>query len=93
MFQEDYVFQYLDFISKQHISRVLLPDTLGVLTPEKTSTYLNLIINAWETNQVLKPKSFVENISKFVPKYFNLDQQDSHECLMYILDYLHKALS
>lgn len=56
-------------------------------------SYLNLIINAWETNQVLKPKSFVENISKFVPKYFKLDQQDSHECLMYVLDYLHKALS
>lgn len=56
-------------------------------------SYLNLVINAWDTNQVLKPKSFVENISKFVPKYFNLDQQDSHECLMYILEYLHKALS
>ena len=55
-------------------------------------SYLNLLINAWETNQVLKPKSFVENISKFVPKYFNLDQQDSHECLMYILEYLHKAI-
>ena len=56
-------------------------------------SYLNLIINAWDVNQVLKPKSFVENISKFVPKYFNLDQQDSHECLMYILEYMHKALS
>ena len=42
-YSQDYVFQYLDFISKQNISRVLLPDTLGVLTPEKTSTYLNLI--------------------------------------------------
>jgi ubiquitin carboxyl-terminal hydrolase 8 len=56
-------------------------------------SYLNLIINAWDTNQVLKPKSFVENISKFIPKYFKLDQQDSHECLMYILDLMHKALS
>jgi ubiquitin carboxyl-terminal hydrolase 8 len=56
-------------------------------------SYLNLIINAWETNQVLKPKSFVENISKFVPKYFALEQQDSHEFLMYTLDLMHKALS
>lgn len=56
-------------------------------------SYLNFIINAWDTNQVLKPKSFVENMSKFVKKYFNLDQQDSHECLMYILEYMHKALS
>lgn len=56
-------------------------------------SYLNLIINIWETNQVLKPKSIVENMSKFVPKYFTLDQQDSHECLMYILDLLHKGIS
>jgi ubiquitin carboxyl-terminal hydrolase 8 len=56
-------------------------------------SYLNLIINIWETNQVLKPKSIVENMSKFVPKYFTLDQQDSHECLMYLLDLLHKGMS
>jgi ubiquitin carboxyl-terminal hydrolase 8 len=56
-------------------------------------SYLNLIINAWEKNQILKPKSFVENISKFVKKYFTLEQQDSHECLMYTLDILHKGIS
>lgn len=56
-------------------------------------SYLNLIINIWETNQVLKPKSFVENMSKFIKKYFTLEQQDSHECLMYILDFLHTGLS
>ncbi len=42
---EEYVFQYLDFITKQPISRVLLPDTLGVLTPEKTFNYINKIKN------------------------------------------------
>lgn len=56
-------------------------------------SYINLMINIWEQNQTLKPKSFVENISKFVNKYFTLQQQDSHECLMYILDFLHKGLS
>ena len=56
-------------------------------------SYVNLLINIWETNQLLKPKSFVENMSKFIKKYFNLHQQDSHECLMYILDILHKGLS
>lgn len=55
-------------------------------------SYLNLLINIWDTNQVLKPKSFVENISKFIKKYFTLEQQDSHECLMYILDFLHIGL-
>jgi ubiquitin carboxyl-terminal hydrolase 8 len=56
-------------------------------------SYINLMINIWEKNQTLKPKSFVENISKFVKKYFTLQQQDSHECLIYILDLLHKGLS
>jgi ubiquitin carboxyl-terminal hydrolase 8 len=55
-------------------------------------SYINLIINIWEQNQTLKPKSFVENISKFVNKYFTLQQQDSHECLIYILDLLHRGL-
>jgi ubiquitin carboxyl-terminal hydrolase 8 len=56
-------------------------------------SYLNLLVNIWDTNQLLKPKSFVENMSKFVGKYFTLEQQDSHECLMYILDILHRGLS
>jgi ubiquitin carboxyl-terminal hydrolase 8 len=57
------------------------------------SSYVNLLENIWESNQLLKPKSFVENISKFIKKYYNLTQQDSHECLMYVLDLLHKGLS
>ena len=41
---ETYVFDYLDFLSVQNIERVLLPDTLGILTPEKTANYLKKII-------------------------------------------------
>lgn len=44
---EDYVFEYLDFLATQPIERVLLPDTLGVLTPEKTAEYLNKIIKRY----------------------------------------------
>jgi D-citramalate synthase len=36
---EEYVFQYLDFLTKQHVDRILLPDTLGVLTPSETYEY------------------------------------------------------
>jgi D-citramalate synthase len=32
----DYVFQYLDFLAGQPVKRILLPDTLGVLTPSET---------------------------------------------------------
>ncbi|WP_394353133.1 beta/alpha barrel domain-containing protein [Mucilaginibacter humi] len=31
-----YVYQYLDFITKQPVKRIMLPDTLGVLTPMET---------------------------------------------------------
>ena len=44
---EDYVFEYIDFLATQPIERVLLPDTLGVLTPEKTAEYLNKIIKRY----------------------------------------------
>jgi D-citramalate synthase len=44
---EDYVFEYLDFLATQPIERILLPDTLGVLIPEKTAEYLNKIIKRY----------------------------------------------
>jgi D-citramalate synthase len=44
---EAYVFRFLDFLATQPIARILLPDTLGVLTPEKTALYLNSIIKRY----------------------------------------------
>jgi D-citramalate synthase len=43
----DYVFKYLDFLSKLPIQRILLPDTLGVLSPKETYDYISLIINKY----------------------------------------------
>jgi D-citramalate synthase len=40
---KDYVFEFLDFLTTQPISRILLPDTLGVLTPSDTRDYLSEI--------------------------------------------------
>lgn len=42
-----YVFQYLDFIVTQPIKRVLLPDTLGILTHTETFTYLSEIVHKY----------------------------------------------
>lgn len=39
----EYVYQYLSFLATQPIERILLPDTLGVLTPSETFTYLSAI--------------------------------------------------
>ncbi len=36
----DYVYQYLDFLQSQSIRRILLPDTLGILTPTETLSYI-----------------------------------------------------
>jgi D-citramalate synthase len=44
---EGYVFEYLDFLVTQPIKRILLPDTLGILTPEKTALYLNKILKRY----------------------------------------------
>lgn len=43
----EYVFQYLDFLTKQPIERVLLPDTLGVLTPRETFNFLDSIVKRY----------------------------------------------
>ncbi len=40
---EDYVYSYLDFLTKQPVKRILLPDTLGVLTPCEVYKYITAI--------------------------------------------------
>jgi len=39
----DYVFQYLDFLVTQPVKRIMLPDTLGVLTPGETFKFITTI--------------------------------------------------
>ncbi|AYN68185.1 2-isopropylmalate synthase [Euzebyella marina] len=42
---KEYVFAFLDFLSSQPVKRVLLPDTLGILTHNEVSDYLTEIIS------------------------------------------------
>ncbi|MDT0607716.1 alpha-isopropylmalate synthase regulatory domain-containing protein [Croceitalea rosinachiae] len=44
---EDYVFQFLDFLAEQPIKRILLPDTLGVITHTETFDFLDKIIKRY----------------------------------------------
>lgn len=44
---KEYVFNFLDFLSTQPIERILLPDTLGILSPSKTFDYLSEIITRY----------------------------------------------
>lgn len=43
----EYVFQYLDFLTQQSIERVLLPDTLGVLTPKESYDFIYAIVQRY----------------------------------------------
>ena len=43
----EYVLQYLDFIAEQPVKRVMLPDTLGVLTPQETHDYIATLRNRY----------------------------------------------
>ncbi|UBM57404.1 2-isopropylmalate synthase [Marinilongibacter aquaticus] len=44
---QDYVFQHLDFSTKLPIKRILLPDTLGVLTPDETYTFVKALVEKY----------------------------------------------
>jgi D-citramalate synthase len=43
----DYVFQYLDFLVTQPIKRIMLPDTLGVLTHNETYEFISKIVGKY----------------------------------------------
>ncbi len=44
---EDYVFQFIDFLSTQNVERVLLPDTLGVLTPGESFNFFKKVVDKY----------------------------------------------
>jgi D-citramalate synthase len=45
----DYVFQFLDFLATQQVARILLPDTLGVLTPAETKEFFSKTTTKYPT--------------------------------------------
>lgn len=40
---KDYVLEFLDFLSTQPVKRIMLPDTLGVLTPKESYDFVKVI--------------------------------------------------
>ncbi|MCF2495893.1 alpha-isopropylmalate synthase regulatory domain-containing protein [Dyadobacter chenhuakuii] len=43
----EYVFQSLDFLVTQPVKRILLPDTLGILTPSESYTFVKSIVDRY----------------------------------------------
>ncbi len=46
----DYVFKYLDFLTKQAVKRIMLPDTLGVLQPSEVFDFISQTIKKYPKN-------------------------------------------
>jgi (R)-citramalate synthase len=44
---KEYVFQYLDFLTKQPVKRIMLPDTLGILIPSEVAEYVGEIVQRY----------------------------------------------
>ncbi|KAA0990790.1 alpha-isopropylmalate synthase regulatory domain-containing protein [Dyadobacter aurulentus] len=43
----EYVFEALDFLSTQSVKRILLPDTLGILTPAESYSFVKQIVDRY----------------------------------------------
>ncbi|MEZ2443574.1 alpha-isopropylmalate synthase regulatory domain-containing protein [Chitinophaga sp. RCC_12] len=43
----EYVFQYLDFLQNVPVKRIMLPDTLGVLTPDEVKAFVSDIVQRY----------------------------------------------
>jgi D-citramalate synthase len=43
----DYVFQYLEFLQQLPVKRVMLPDTLGVLTPSEVQEFISATVQRY----------------------------------------------
>ncbi|PHX74724.1 MAG: 2-isopropylmalate synthase [Chitinophagaceae bacterium] len=46
----EYVFRYLDFLTKQPVKRIMLPDTLGILEPCEVLDFISQIIKRYPTS-------------------------------------------
>jgi ubiquitin C-terminal hydrolase len=55
-------------------------------------TYNELLTQYWESNATLIPTRLLKRISNDVYQYNDNNQEDSHECLLNILEHLHKDL-
>lgn len=43
----DYVLRFLDFLQEQPVKRILLPDTLGILTPSEVNAFITELVHRY----------------------------------------------
>jgi ubiquitin carboxyl-terminal hydrolase 8 len=83
-----------DFFISTTYKKDISSKTLKKFEHYMVMSFYAVLCGIWESNEnIITPKSFKENLYKFVSKFHGNEEQDSHECLLYILDLLHKGLS
>jgi len=78
------------------LTQYLLDDEYVEDCHEKTAVldhYVQLLKGFWNGNWIITPKSFATVIARDSPHLNPWRQQDSNECVVYILDKLHESLS
>jgi ubiquitin C-terminal hydrolase len=55
-------------------------------------SYIHLLAKIWDSNDIYKPRSLKENMGQVSSRYHTVDQQDSHEFLLCLLQSLHEGL-
>ncbi|MDA3614001.1 alpha-isopropylmalate synthase regulatory domain-containing protein [Polluticaenibacter yanchengensis] len=46
---QEYVLQFISFLQTQPVKRIMLPDTLGILTPEESYKFVKLLVDKFPT--------------------------------------------
>lgn len=80
------------FLSNRYKEDIQTTTTKDMTSRTFVNAYIRLLYSIWERNQVLRPKTFTEQLRQVVSRYKSGEQQDAHECLLLILDVLHKGL-
>jgi len=81
--------EYLpDIINRANIMKETKKFNEIILTKE----YCKLLNAMWTLKNPIEPKTFHQLIQKYDSRFEGYDQQDSHEVLSFILDYLHEGL-
>ena len=80
------------FLGKQ-FQKDLSSDNYKNIEFQLVIQYIHLLSVMWEKNGLVSPKTFKKALGAFVKKFLGGRQHDSHECLTFILDTMHSALS
>lgn len=73
-------------------SKTLSPKNLEKPEQVFLKNYINVLAGLYSKNQVISPKTFVNSLPDFLPNIKKNSQNDAYECIIGILDLLHRSM-